>query len=347
MASTNLTYSGTGSGAIKATAYITENTTDGTTRSITLRLAICANDGFSSQRDAKYNITCPEANVNESVDYYSGFYLQGEEIDIFNKTFTVYLNNDNKTANIDLDFDVTFKSTSAPSGKSISGSITTLTLTEYVPEYTLSISAGTGSSVTVNRTSSNYGSTGALNKGAILYNGDKLTITFSALTGYDLLTHSVNGSSFESDDIFTVSGGGVSVVTTAAVKSFLLTVSEDIGTTVTVNRTKSPLQGAKTGQFTDPDGETIYYNDVLVVSVTSGAEYEILTQTINGMSFESGDSHTVTENVDIIVTTKMSGIVYIYDGSEYIKYLIYIYDGSEFVQYIPYVYDGTEWIICS
>ena len=66
--------------------------------------------------------------------------------------------------------------------------------------YTLSISAGTGSTVTVLR-----GGT-ALSGGASVTHGDVLTVRFAAQSGYELLTHTVNGASFPSGGSHTVSG---------------------------------------------------------------------------------------------------------------------------------------------
>lgn len=93
-----------------------------------------------------------------------------------------------------------------------SGSFTLNALTVY----SLSTSAGTGSSITVNRTSSGYASTGNLSNGAKLYKGDTLKITFTPSTNYAISTHTVNGSTFTSGGTHTVSAN-VAVVATAQV----------------------------------------------------------------------------------------------------------------------------------
>lgn len=82
--------------------------------------------------------------------------------------------------------------------------------------YSLSTSAGTGSSITVSRTSSGYASTGNLSNGARLYKGDTLKITFTPSTNYAISTHTVNGSTFTSGGTHTVSAN-VNVVATAQV----------------------------------------------------------------------------------------------------------------------------------
>lgn len=82
--------------------------------------------------------------------------------------------------------------------------------------YSLSTSSGTGSSITVSRTSSGYASTGNLSNGARLYKGDTLKITFTPSTNYAISTHTVNGSTFTSGGTHTVSAN-VAVVATAQV----------------------------------------------------------------------------------------------------------------------------------
>lgn len=90
------------------------------------------------------------------------------------------------------------------------------TFTTPMLPYTLSISQGSNTTVTVNRTSSpNAGAaTGALTNGAAIYDGDVLKITFTASSGYNVSTHTVNGATFTSDGSYTVTSN-VSVVSTA------------------------------------------------------------------------------------------------------------------------------------
>lgn len=83
----------------------------------------------------------------------------------------------------------------------------------YTPTYALSINAGTGSAIVVNRTSSSIGGTGNLSNGATLYQNDVLKITFGANEGYALKTHTVNDSTFTSGNSHTVSGNVVIVST--------------------------------------------------------------------------------------------------------------------------------------
>lgn len=94
----------------------------------------------------------------------------------------------------------------------------------YVLSYTLKISAGTGASISVSRTSSPKGgaSTGALSNNATIYHSDVLSISTSFTTGYEVVTQShTNGS-------YTVKGA-VSVSATAKKKTFTFTITGDSG----------------------------------------------------------------------------------------------------------------------
>ncbi len=135
----------------------------------------------------------------------------------------------------------------------------------------------------------------------------------------------------------------LSVVT--AIASYKLTTSAGIGSSITVNRTSSPLGGAKTGAL--DSGATIYYNDVLKITTSASGGYEITAQTINGSAFASGDSKTVTAAVTIATVTALMGLVYIDNGTEFEAYQIYIDNGTNWEQYIPYIDNGSSWDICN
>lgn len=107
-----------------------------------------------------------------------------------------------------------------------------------IATYTLSLSAGTGSNITVNRTASGYAGTGNLSSGARLYYNDKLKITFTPSTNYAISTHTVNGSTFSSGNTYTVTGN-VSVKATAQVLASSVGATDaNVGSTSTVTVTK-------------------------------------------------------------------------------------------------------------
>lgn len=163
--------------------------------------------------------------------------------------------------------------------------------------YTLTINQGTGTIISVKK-----GST-TLNNGATISYGDSLIISISAKTGYNLGTHTVNGSNFTSGT-YSVTGA-VTVVSTANVKSFVISIPTVSNCTFSVIRTSSPLQSAGTGSLSN--GDKIYYNDVISITANSAAGYGISSLTVNETSFENGASIIVTEevriNASVIVTT--------------------------------------------
>lgn len=218
----------------------------------------------------------------------------------------------------------------------------TVTSETDLPIHTLTVSIGANSGVTVNRTASRYVGTGILSNGENIFNGDVLKITFTVNTGYDLITHTVNGSAFTSGGTHTVSGN-VTIVSAAKLKEFLLSLSAGNHSTIDVTRTSSNTS-ASIGTITD--GATIYYGDVLVITFDATSGYKLETKTVNGVDFTSGGSHTVTANVTVIAIAKSSGVVYIDNGTTIEKYQVYIDNGSSWEQYVPYIDDGTAWNMC-
>lgn len=107
-----------------------------------------------------------------------------------------------------------------------------------IPTYTLSTSADAHSSIVVQRTSSGYASTGVLNNNARIYSGDTLKITFSADDNYAVLTHTVNGSVFNSGNTHTVSGNVTIVATSQVLASDVGASDAEIGSVSTIIVTK-------------------------------------------------------------------------------------------------------------
>lgn len=83
---------------------------------------------------------------------------------------------------------------------------------------------------------------------------------------------------------------------------FTLSVSAGTGSTITVNRTTSALGTslAATGKLSN--GASIYKGDKLQISFSPSANYGIDTHTVNGSTFTSGNTHTVSGNVSVVVT---------------------------------------------
>ena len=179
---------------------------------------------------------------------------------------------------------------------SVSGNVTVKSAATLAT-YKLTINQGTGTSISVKKGSD------TLTNNATIYYGDSLTISITANTEYSLETNTVNGNNFTSGT-YTVTGA-VTVVSTASVKSFVISIPTVSNCTFSVIRTSSPLQSAGTGPLSN--GDKIYYNDVISITANSAAGYGISSLTVNKTSFENGASIIVTEeiriNASVIVTT--------------------------------------------
>ena len=103
-----------------------------------------------------------------------------------------------------------------------------------IDTYLLSISAGTGSSITVNRTYSGYAKTGNLSNGTRLYYGDKLKITFAPSTNYAINEHTVNNVTFNSGNTHTVTGNTTVKATAQVLASSVGVTNADIGSVSTI-----------------------------------------------------------------------------------------------------------------
>ena len=178
----------------------------------------------------------------------------------------------------------------------------------------LSISAGDGAGVTVSRTSSPWATTGGLSSGATVYDGDVLTISFSVSTGYNLSTHTVNGSSFANGGTHTVSGN-VDIVATATRISYTLTLTTDGNCVLTVTRNGSALAS----------GDTIYYGDSLNISFSAQPGYEVKSAALNGNEIVSPYIHMVAGNVEIVIITELLSSAWIYTNGASKRYFINIF----------------------
>ncbi len=152
-----------------------------------------------------------------------------------------------------------------------------------ITPYTVKWSAGTGTTITVKRTSSPNANASieTLSSGAAVYYGDVLSITYAAKTGYTLATKGATSITVASD--VTTSD----IYATATVNSYTAKWSTGTGYTIAVKRTSSPNKGASTGTLSS--GATVYYGDVLSITYSAATGYTLATK--------GATSITVTGNV--------------------------------------------------
>lgn len=231
--------------------------------------------------------------------------------------------------------DVTWYNYSVRAGIRFREASRTVTLSAIPQASSLSMSAGTGSNIGVYRISSPMGLyTGWLGNGAQIFSGDVLQITGNALDGYNFGGLVVNGAAFASGNSITVSGN-VTVSASATLRSYQLIGNQATGSWINVIRNGVALSS----------GATIYHFDILTITAGANSGYELTGLTVNGATFASGGSVTVSGDVVVATTAKQMGLCYI--GGE--KYQPYICGLNSYDIYQPYIgaEDGSAWILLS
>jgi hypothetical protein len=126
----------------------------------------------------------------------------------------------------------------------------------------------------------------------VLTYGDKLKITATVGTGYDLTSLKVNGVDYVSGTEITVTTD-IAVTAVATLQTFNLTTSATGAATITVTRG---------GDAVTPGTGALTYGDVLTISASADEGYAIDSLTVNGDAFVSGSTLTVSDNVNIVAT---------------------------------------------
>ena len=339
-------------GSVKLSAAISRSNASAGSYTVTYKINYSGGTdptAATAARTTKYTFSGWKASTNSTVYSASSTYSKNASV-----TMTAQWSSTTTTAAVTLPSPTrtgyTFKgwSTSSSATTGSTGSYTptgnvTLYAIWQLKTYTLSISQGTGSTISVAR-----GGT-ALANGATISHFDVLTISISANTGYNLGTHTVNGSTWTSGSQLTVSGA-VAVVSSATKKTYTLTVTKSsTGVVVNVNRSSSPIGGGSIGLLSS--GATLYYNDVIKVSYEKNAGYNLTAATVNGTTIPVKSTNigetaniTVTANQVVVVTVEQGAVMYIGNGTSFDQYQIFIGDGTNWNQYQAYIGDGTNWV---
>ncbi len=109
----------------------------------------------------------------------------------------------------------------------------------------------------------------------------------------------------------------------------------------TLNKAAHTSLEVKRGGVSLSDGASIAYGDVLTITFSADAGYEV-TATLNGSAIQSGATHTVVAAVTITTTATALGLVYIDDGTQFVAAQVFIDNGSNWEQYMAYIDNGTE-----
>ena len=128
----------------------------------------------------------------------------------------------------------------------------------------------------------------------VLKYGDKLKITVTAGTGYTITKLQVNGKNYTSGTEITVDTD-IAVTVISTLNTYDLSVTADEHCTIAVT---------KGGQAVTAGEDAISSGDVLTITATADADYQIATLTVNGEAFTSGNTVTVSGNVTVVATSE-------------------------------------------
>lgn len=124
----------------------------------------------------------------------------------------------------------------------------------------------------------------------VLKYGDKLVITVTASTGSTITKLQVNGKNYTSGTEITVDTD-IALTVISTLNTYNLTVTAGENTTVTVTKGADEIE-AGTGVLT--------YGDEIVISAEADDGYTLSTFTINGESYATAQTITVSGNVAVV-----------------------------------------------
>lgn len=205
------------------------------------------------------------------------------------------------------DFRLRCSADSKYNGSFASNQSRSVTLTP-VPVYSLTLSPGTGSIISVNRTYSPAGSTGALLTGAKLWNGDKIKITFSPQANYKIISSIVNGSSFVSGNTHTVTSNVTVKATAQPLASEISATDANIesASTIVVTRYDSSYTHTITYTFGSLSGTIVKNSVQTTISWTVPSQFysqipnsptgrcTLVCSTYSGDTLLGSDSYSIT-----------------------------------------------------
>ncbi len=135
----------------------------------------------------------------------------------------------------------------------------------------------------------------SVSNGAGLASGTVLTITATPDDGYALESLTVNGEAFTSGGTYTVTANTVIAASFTAVATY------------TINW-KTPENGTLTvlcGETDIASGDSVLIGSELTITATPDSGYYCSVLTVNETDFTSGETYTVTADVDIVVNFEL------------------------------------------
>lgn len=165
----------------------------------------------------------------------------------------------------------------------------------------LSLEEGTGTEIIVKRTLSSVGSTGYIKHGDLLFTGDKIDISYSALNGYLFAIRTIQGNGYNIkgcpkdghvDHIVIENSDDMRLIVTATAMAvpYLLTINDTPNVTIIVKRVESPNFGAETCEL--KHGDSVYYGDMLTITIQAQEGFVISDVNIDNVFYSNLNTDT-------------------------------------------------------
>jgi hypothetical protein len=176
-----------------------------------------------------------------------------------------------------------------------------------------------------------------------------LRFVFTADPGYVLTECKLVGAVFMDDGLVILHAGEPNILTlisNVVPNSYRLSIGASAGANISVYRSSSEITAAGTLY----NGDVIYYDDVIRVNFSPDAGYRLSTHTVNGATFESGDSIVVNDNLTVAATAVIDehtpetpDTAHIDIGTSVGMYQIFVDTGTTWGAYSAFIDNGTEY----
>lgn len=289
--------------------------------SVTLKLFVMRADSNASI-DGTYS-------VSGAASASSSYVLSGSYTEIWSKTFNVSASGG--TASLNLSF--TIKATSPSAGvKTVNGSLSEVYLDGGTPggstggggtsggTYRFNYSACEGISIIVIKTwNESAGTAGedVISSGASIAWKDYFDVFMKLADGYEnpdaeFINFTIDGEAHYKDKYpdyeYTCHGtmtssNDITITTSATPKQYELTISEGLGSNLTVTRISSNHKDGNSGQLVN--GSAIYHDDKLQITCDVDTGYEIPSIKIGNTTLSNGGEYVVSGNTTVTSSTSV------------------------------------------
>lgn len=130
----------------------------------------------------------------------------------------------------------------------------------------------------------------------VLSYGDKLAITVTPSTAYEITSVQVNGKSYTAGTVITVDTD-ISVVVVATRVLFDLAITGDTHSTIAVTKDGTPISAGT---------NVLSVGDVITITATADTGYNVSSLKVNGTTIENGSELTVSENISVVSVSALN-----------------------------------------